>query len=103
MPLSPQNERAGGYFMFQANMLRLGLLGARGSAAGRRGHGLSSSLRVSGDRTPRMLSTLGQAVMPARFKLSLPALFRVRTFTPSPPGLEAGGAQKPRNRAARAA
>src|SRR5260370_30766191 len=58
MPLSPQNERAGGYFMFQANMLRPCLLGARGSAAGRRGHGLSSSFSVSANRTPRMLSTL---------------------------------------------
>src|SRR2546427_10517925 len=81
--LMPQKARAGGYFMFHANMLRPCLLGARGAADGRCGHGLSSSLSVS-NSTPRMLSTLVESVMPACFRLSVRAFFRTSTLRLSP-------------------
>src|SRR5256886_11763829 len=76
----PQNERAGGYFMSHANLFRPCLFGARGSAGGRCGHGLSSSLSVSANRTPRMLSTLTESVMPACFRLSVRDFFRASTL-----------------------
>src|SRR5256885_5757755 len=76
----PQKLRAGGYFMFQANMLRPCLLGARGSAGGRCGHGLSSSFQGSANSLPQKLSTFAETVMPARFKLLVRDFFQTSTL-----------------------
>src|SRR5712692_7872467 len=65
----PQNEVAPGYRRFQAKRLSPILLGIRGSGAGRRGHGLSSSFRLS----PRIESTFVLSVIPARCRLSVRA------------------------------
>src|SRR2546422_5553077 len=46
-PTIPQNAAASGERTFQANMFNPALLGGRGAGGGRRGHGLSRSLRVS--------------------------------------------------------
>src|ERR1700747_1723119 len=80
MPLMPQNARAGGYLMFQANMLSPCLLGARGAAGGRWGHGLSSSFNVLANSGPKMRATLAESVMPACFRLSVRAFFRASTL-----------------------
>src|SRR2546429_2617704 len=90
----PQNERAGGYFMSHATLFRPCLFGARGSAGGRCGHGLSSSLSVSANRTPRMLSTLTESVMPACFRLSVRDFFRASTLRLSAAVSEAWRLQK---------
>src|SRR2546426_5993491 len=57
--------------MFQANMFNPALLGGRGAGGGRRGHGLSRSLRVS----ETMLSILTLSVTPACLRLSVRARF----------------------------
>ena len=65
--------------MFHANRFRPTLFATRGAAAGRCGHGLSSSLSVS-NSTPRMLSILVESVMPACFRLSVRVFFSASTL-----------------------
>src|SRR3989442_13889825 len=67
----PQNAAASGERMFQANMFNPALLGGRGAGGGRRGHGLSRSLRGS----ETMLSILTLSVTPACLRLSVRARF----------------------------
>src|SRR2546430_12076874 len=57
--------------MFPVNRVRPALFGARGSAGGRRGHGLSRSLSVS----EAMLSIFTLSVTPARLRLSVRTRF----------------------------
>src|SRR2546422_1517324 len=70
-PTIPQNAAASGERTFQANMFNPALLGGRGAGGGRRGHGLSRSLRVS----ETMLSILTLSVTPACLRLSVRARF----------------------------
>src|SRR2546427_11324394 len=66
-PTIPQNAAASGERMFQANMFNPALLGGRGAAGGRRGHGLAGALRAA----ETVLAVLRLSVTPAGFRPSV--------------------------------